>query len=295
MNTANKITDWAQILQYYHSGVEEEREIALLSAIDLLDQFIWSTIWKHYPTYVSNYKEELYQEGVCGVLEGMKNFDLNKGKPTTHFYSYIIDCMSTFIAKHVKGTKSSYYLKKIGVVVDCIEKFEAEGIPYNAESIAAATNLSLETVEMCIAIKQGTDSQISYDSEEYTTAQGSQQISQSAEDAYFDTTHYEVLEQAMNQIDETTALLLKLTTAGWYSPEEQKEILGFYPKGDKATKKEISKALNISESEITVRIRKGLTQLKKILNPVKKPNKVMNESQIVITPRLINLDNMDIL
>ena len=284
---------WQLIMEDYHSGDEERRKNAVNDAVQALDLFIWRTIWNNYSTYANQYKSELYQQGVLGVMEGLKNYDSTKGEPTTHFNFYILGEMNTFISEFV-CCANHYYRKQIKIINECIEKFEAENIVYNAEPIAAATNQPLETVLNCLAIKNGTEGVISFVSEEYTTAQGSQQMTQSAEEVFFESQISEELANALALLDDTTATILKLVTAGWYSPEEQFAILGFQPKGSKPTKKELIRAFNMSDAEISRIIRKGLKELNKILNPVKRPVKVLNSSTVVIAPKPINLDDIEI-
>ena len=281
-------------MNYYHSEDASKKQKKKNSAVELLSKFVWNIIWSKYRTYAEHYSEELYNQGVIGILEGLKNYDPDKGAPTTHFYKTIKGSLSKFSNEYVNGATGHYVrnLNKINIV---IAQFEEQGIPYNAESIAAATNIPLDTVTSCLLLKGTTTGRISFDSEEYTSALGSQQISQSAEDAYLSEAVNEILVDALSQIDETVATMIKLTIPGWYTPDEQMKILGFVPRGDKATKKELAKAFKMSESEVTMRIRKGMTALKKILNPVRKPDKVLNKTNIVFKPKSVNLDDLDIL
>ena len=293
MDKATK-AKWEQIVEYYHSDDENKKAIATENAVNELDKFLWDIIWNHYSSYVSEYKAELYQEGVVGIMRGLQNYDVSKGYPTTHFAFYITGEISNFLSKFV-GRANNYFLKQMKIINECIDRFEANNVPYSAETLAAATNLPLETVLNCLAIKNGTEGVVSFSSEEYTTAQGSQQMTQSAEEVFLDSQVSEELIAALEMLDDTTATIIKLVTPGWYSPEQQFAILGFQPKGSKATKKELIRAYNLSDAEISRIIRKGYKELKKILSPVKRPEKVLNSSTVIIAPKQINLDDIEIL
>lgn len=289
----NLLTDWHEIMEAYHSGDKVLERVATDSAIANLDQFIWKKLWSWYSSYMQKHKDDLYNEAVIGILEGMKNFDLTKGQPTTHFNHYIKQQTHAFISEQVNGA-SGYYMKHVGIVTRCIEQFEDANEPYNPESIAVATGLPLETVLACIAIKQGTESPTYYDAEEYTTARGSAAISQSAEDAFLDSCLTETLEVALNQLDPKTAKMIGLTIPGWYTHEEMTEILGFEISGKKATKKELAKAFGIPESEVATYIRKGKTRLKKILLPNQIVKRCKN-ADVILKPKEVDLDNFDII
>lgn len=144
------------IMEDYHSGDPAREKYALECAVEELKGFIYSIIKKSYMTYARNNYRDLVNEGVIGVIEGMKKYDPSKSMPTTFFSPYIKHEMQLLITKQVDKTTAHYStnIKKINKV---IEQFEINDIPYTNVDIAIQTGLSLETVNQSMAIRNFRD------------------------------------------------------------------------------------------------------------------------------------------
>ena len=145
-----------QIMEDYHSGDIKKKQYAQECAIEELKGFIYHIIKKSYSTYAKNNFYDLIQEGKLGIMEGMKKYDPNKSMPTTFFSPYIKHEIQGHITKQVDKT-TAHYSSSIKKINRAIEGFESTGKPYTNVDIAIQTQLSLETVNQSMAIKNYRD------------------------------------------------------------------------------------------------------------------------------------------
>lgn len=159
-----------EICKKYHSGdpvlVQESKN----EAVEELQSFVYYLIQKKYDTYArAGHREDLFQEGVLGIMTGLEKYDPKKSPPTTFFNLYIVHEMSKFVDTQVNKT-TPHYSTSINKIKKVQERFEAQNKKATVQDIVVETNLTTETVIQCLNIIQRTNEK-RYDSEEALDAQ----------------------------------------------------------------------------------------------------------------------------
>lgn len=280
---------WFSIMKDYHSEDKKVRHNAIENACQRLTNYLWNVIWTYYKSYVEKHREELFQEGIIGILEGLCSYDPHFATATNFFWSFIRHQLSAYINATVNHS-NAYFQKHLKIIDAKIAEFEKKGIPWSIKDISIATGINTETVSNCIAIKNGNEAPLSLDSEEFTIALGSKNISKSAEDVFIDNSEANALYQALDKIPEREALIVKIYY-GLIPDSEIKKIV--HNTKTKVTKKAIGDAFGMSESDIARLITSTYKKLKVLLSPNPKP-KCINETELAFTERKFDFRNMDI-
>lgn len=152
LNSDEIANEFVKIMEYYHSDSEWKNNQARERACELMQNFIYSIIHKRYRTYTHQYWSDLCQAGYIGVLTALEKYDPEKGKPSTYFYRHIIHEMQAFIDQEV-NKMTPHYSANTRKVDKAIASFEANGTPYTQVDIAIQTNLSVETVNKVLSMK----------------------------------------------------------------------------------------------------------------------------------------------
>lgn len=100
-----------------------------------------------FPSYVSQYSEDLFQEGVVAILENFNNYDISKGAPTTYFKMPIVHAMYEYIASQVHGI-STYYLKEISDLDKVLKYHECSFEEISEEEIMKELGYTKEKYEI---------------------------------------------------------------------------------------------------------------------------------------------------
>ncbi len=193
------------ICEKYHSDDEELKKEAIKEAIDELKRFVHYVISKKYSTY-GKYYEDLVQEGIVGIIKGLEKYDPEKSKPTTFFNLYIIHEMSKYIDTEVNRT-TSHYSSNLTKINREIDKFEQQGRKWNANDIAVATGLNMETVIQCLHIKEYKN-EMYYESDEMLEANISEH-GDSPEQQYVKTERLKTLYNSISTLSPEEIQVLK--------------------------------------------------------------------------------------
>lgn len=200
-NSLNKSTEkFKEIMTYYHGG---KRELAIEMACNELSSFIHYKINKEYSAYLKYY-EDMYNQGICGVLEGLKKYDPALGAPTTFFNFYIVHEISRFVDQFAKRT-TSYYASNIATITRAQEKFDSSGKEYTEMDIARVTGLNLDTIHHCLKLMTMTN-EMYIESEDFIESQISEKTL-SPEEEYLKKEKTEALQKALSSLGEDAEII----------------------------------------------------------------------------------------
>ncbi len=132
------------ILEYYQSGDEHLVDIAKERVITFYGRYVWKLILTDYPSFVEKYGDDLFQQGVVGLLEALKTYD------GTHAFT---TCSKPLIKHEVSAYVSSltgngtlYYAKNQKKVKEAMSWLEQKGVEVTVEHISQLTGLSRKVV-----------------------------------------------------------------------------------------------------------------------------------------------------
>lgn len=187
------------IMDEFRNG---DTQKAKSQAVEIIDQYIWSLLHKHYQTYVS-YHEDMYNEAVCGILENMNKYLPEKAVPITFFRPHIIHCLAKYVNENVHHTSAHYATmqKKVKLAE---EKLKAAGETIEVSKICAITELSSSDVNKVNA-RRGFTEQKSYGNNPNDIYMDSNLVntSESPEQTYIKREMSEALKNAFKTLDET--------------------------------------------------------------------------------------------
>lgn len=277
-----------KIMEDYHSGDIKKKQYAQECAIEELKGFIYHIIKKSYSTYARNNFYDLIQEGKLGIMEGMKKYDPNKSMPTTFFSPYIKHEIQGHITKQVDKT-TAHYSSSIKKINRAIEAFESTGKPYTNVDISIQTQLSLETVNQSMAIKNYRD-EIHIDAcvpGMIDNNIASQRLP-TPEEEYFQKEETEILYRAI---------------AETLTPQEIQVCQFHFGLNDTETlsEGEISKRLGIPKDKVKKLINSSIRKLKDselknlYRNHLAEEDRLIKETQLSTMPTLTLNEQMDIL
>lgn len=152
----NNPLDFNIIMEDYHSNDPVRVEKAMNKVVDELGGLIYSIIKKKYARYSRKYFEDLVQQGNLGIFKGMREYDPQKGKPSTFFCYYIIHEIQDFINVNVNRT-STHYDASTRKIKKIIEGYRSDNREYSVTDLAIDTGLPFETIEESLKILNKTE------------------------------------------------------------------------------------------------------------------------------------------
>lgn len=189
---------YIKIMEDYHSGNDFLKQQAINEMVETLSKYVYSIIRKMFSSYLPKYLDDLYQEGIVGILKNIGKYDPTKSMPTTFFNIYIIGEMNTFIINNVNKT-TNYYGHNIIKINKAIKEFEMSNQDYTDADIAEKLKIPIETVINCREIiKNSKDSE--YEMSEMLDNSTSPQI-KSPEDLMLEKEKEKILLDALNSLD----------------------------------------------------------------------------------------------
>lgn len=153
---------------YSQAKTEEEKKEAMGTIAEANQNLIWQVINHHFGSF-SGHKEDMYQEGMLGLIKAIPKYDAKKGAHTTFFYPYIVHEISRYISQFIQGT-TTHYADKITVIKRAAHILESKGVEINEINLHAETGIPMETISACMQIDRLRSSAISMDSEEFSDA-----------------------------------------------------------------------------------------------------------------------------
>ncbi len=242
--TSDQIHDrFFDIIKEYNGEDENKKAMAATEAIELLQNYVHFILQRYYSTY-HKYFEDMFQEGVLGILANLGKYDPSRSKPTTFFHCYIMHNISDYVHTEINKT-TPHYATNISLVEKAIEFLTEQGKSYTEKDIAIETGLTLETVNKCMRRKNNAD-ELYYDSDEFLDSQLTKR-SVSPEEEFIESERVKTLYDAIGSLDpeEAQVIMLKFGLGG--------EVLSY---------KNISERLGIPIEKVRRLKHKGIKNLR---------------------------------
>lgn len=130
----------AEIMEMYKKN--EREGIRLM--VDKYQNYVWHIINTCYPTF--NYeKEDLFQNGVIGIMVAMKRFNPERSSFTTYCTPFLKKEISKQL-QFITSERSAYYAAIHSDVDKAVAKLESEGKSVSIENVMGETGLSRKIV-----------------------------------------------------------------------------------------------------------------------------------------------------
>lgn len=124
--------------------------------------FIIYLAHRFYATYFRRYGDDMIQEGYLGVMESIRTYDPERGKPTTWCSKSIIHNIREFVSHNVHNT-TSHYRTHIHEIKKMVEDRQEANEDISLADIQIEQNISPTTVDACILIDKRNATKMSID------------------------------------------------------------------------------------------------------------------------------------
>lgn len=189
-----------------------EREYQILSDMifEKNKKLISAVIKKYFNSYLNGKNdifEELYQQGVCGLMNGLKAYNPDKAALSTFIYPYIVHEMKEYIDKQCKGV-TSHYASNQAKINAAIAEFESQGKSYTAIDISQKTGLKPESVSKALRIEQCSNL-VYYEDDDFLDAQFSEHFD-SPEKQYIENEKRTAIAKALHRLTEEQECVIRM-------------------------------------------------------------------------------------
>lgn len=130
-----------EIMELYRTNKTVGQEKMLEKYTD----YIHYVIMKNYPTFRTE-QDDMFQNGVIGLLNAMKTYDPQKGTFTTHCTPYIIKELGKHI-RFLSNESSEYFATVHNTVNRAKNKLESSGNEVTVDKVMEETGLSKKIVK----------------------------------------------------------------------------------------------------------------------------------------------------
>lgn len=226
-----------KIMEMYHHG---NQEMAKYLALQAMENYIKSLMKKQFPTYVTNYFEDLLQEGYMAVLEGLETYDVKRAKPTTFFRFYIVHNMTEYITRFVNES-TAHYQKNNQLIRQVERKYEKNHKEATDADIAIELGMNIETIKATRKIDGKTLNHIESTDNDFFS---NQMEEKSPEEIILESEKRKALADKINSLPEVERVVLKMHFC------EQK------------SQKEIARETGLETDEIRKSKERGIKQLR---------------------------------
>lgn len=236
---------YIELCNRMHNGEDEATRLEARDAlVEEILPFVGYVIREKYGSFIKDY-DELFQEGALAIMEDIENYDPEKGALTTFFMPRIRNRISSTITERVNKT-NRYYAKKMKIVKEALQYFEAKGLTPSTYDIHSRTGLSMKSVSDTLDFIKRVD--MSYSAEEEPVVIIEQPHNVTPEGMLLEKERRGVLEDALSCL-----------------PVREREVIE-YRFGFTTLKQNsitnTAKHFSIQEQEVTKLIRHGLNLLK---------------------------------
>lgn len=192
-----------KIMEMYHHG---NQEMAKYLALQAMENYIKSLMKKQFPTYVTNYFEDLLQEGYMAVLEGLETYDVKRAKPTTFFRFYIVHNMTEYITRFVNES-TAHYQKNNQLIRQIERKYEKDHKEATDADIAIELGMNIETIKATRKIDGKTLNHIESTDNDFFS---NQMEEKSPEEIILESEKRRALADKINSLPEVERVVLKM-------------------------------------------------------------------------------------
>ena len=192
-----------KIMEMYHHG---NQEMAKYLALQAMENYIKSLMKKQFPTYATNYFEDLLQEGYMAVLEGLETYDVKRAKPTTFFRFYIVHNMTEYITRFVNES-TAHYQKNNQLIRQVERKYEKNHKEATDADIAIELGMNIETIKATRKIDGKTLNHIESTDNDFFS---NQMEEKSPEEIILESEKRKALADKINSLPEVERVVLKM-------------------------------------------------------------------------------------
>lgn len=192
-----------KIMEMYHHG---NQEMAKYLALQAMENYIKRLMKKQFPTYVTNYFEDLLQEGYMAVLEGLETYDVKRAKPTTFFRFYIVHNMTEYITRFVNES-TAHYQKNNQLIRQVERKYEKNHKEATDADIAIELGMNIETIKATRKIDGKTLNHIESTDNDFFS---NQMEEKSPEEIILESEKRKALADKINSLPEVERVVLKM-------------------------------------------------------------------------------------
>lgn len=153
--------EWKKIIHDFNLNGYEHEEAGNKIA-GALYPFIIFLARRFYGTYFVKYGPDMIQEGYLGVMESIRTYDPDRGKPTTWCSRSIIHNMREFVSHTVHNT-TPHYRSNIREIRHIIDSRQNTNESVTKADIQIEQNLSPTTIEACLIVDKRNASRMSID------------------------------------------------------------------------------------------------------------------------------------
>lgn len=228
------------IMELYRSGNEMLLKKSKEYTVEMFSKYIYSLMNTYHKTYVEKYGEELFQCGVIGILNAMKNYHEDEGAFTTYSKLFIRHEMMTHI-NFLNNGISVHYTKLHNQIRNAISTLKEEEHEVTVKNIAILTDIKPDIIKREMEYMENT--RFVYLDDEDVTEQVSE-YSESPEAIAIQKEQYSTLTESMEHLDSITRSVIYM-----------KYCLGH-------TNDRIAKENGITVRQVKILCQRGLKKLK---------------------------------
>ena len=189
------------IMKDYHSGNMELKQQSMASMLDEVDGFIRERVSKS--SFYKHDFDDVVSACRCEVLSEMKNYDPEKGAPTTYFSFIILHAISQYSDTHYNKS-TQHYSQIANRVRTAVRTLRADGIENPSPgTIATRANLTVKQVMDGLSIIRAANEKSISETE--GTREYLAMYTKSTEEDYLKREEKNMWVRAMNEIDDNAA------------------------------------------------------------------------------------------
>ncbi len=256
---------------------DKEHQILSDMIFEKNKKLISAVIKKYFNSYLNGKNDifdELYQQGVCGLMNGLKAYNPDKAALSTFIYPYIVHEMKEYIDKQCKGV-TSHYASNQAKINAAIAEFESQGKTYTAIDISQKTGLKPESVSKALRIEQCSNL-VYYEDDDFLDAQFSEHFD-SPEKQYIEGEKRTAIAQALHRLTHEQEVVIRMKMGFEGSRMSFREISSIMGK----TPDELKKIYNDGLREL-----RGKTELTRMFPDYLKRNKsLLDRNVLAVVPK----------
>ena len=240
MKANDKAYQDSMICSMYHSNDPDQKKQAIELAVASHQNHIYFIMARYFHTYENQYKEDLYQNGVIGLIKSLERYDASYAL-TTYSKTYIIHEMKEFVF-FLHNIPSPYYVRIQRIIKEAETELVNSGYKLTNQNISEYTGIPLKIVTR--------ERSLMYQEENTSIEDKEVEFIQSNHDVETQIINSIIAEQVKKNIDKL--------------PPNQKEILVRKIILEHSYK-EIASDINMEITDVYNEYRKGILKLRNIL------------------------------
>ena len=207
--------------------------------------YVYDIMQRKFPTFVPKYRQDMYQEGMIGLLEAFRSWDPQRGAAFTTYAKFAVIKRIAAIVHAATGT-TAFHITQHKRIEEAKKTLQESGFPVTEENIAILTGMKKETVKREIGISASQPGE--YLDEVLTPGTEEEMYARSPEQLVIEKEEREALGEAVGDLPKIIASVIRLK----YLSDKVK-----------VTTKEIAAQLGLTEGQVKAYVSRGLEMLRK--------------------------------